>query len=95
MNFNPIGQRVLIKRKAADEKTAGGLIIPEAAKERPSEGTVRAIGTGTTTESGSLIPMSVSVGDTVLFGKWSGTEIEIDGESLLIVEESDILGIVS
>ena len=95
MNFSPLGQRVLIKRKVADEKTSGGIIIPERAKERPSEGTVKAIGNGTTADNGTLIPLAVSVGDTVLFGKWTGTEIEIDGESLLIVNESDILGIVS
>jgi chaperonin GroES len=95
MNFKPIGQRVLIKRKKADEKTSGGIIIPEVAKERPSEGIVMAVGNGAVADNGTLIPLSVSVNDTVLFGKWSGTEIEIDGESLLIVNEADILGIVS
>ena len=95
MSFQPIGQRVLIKRKDVEDTTSGGLIIPEAAKEKPSEGSVIAVGTGTTNDSGEPIPMSVSVGDTVLFGKWTGTEIQIDGESLLIVNESDVLGIVS
>ena len=95
MNFKPLGSRVLVKREEAEEITTGGLIIPDSAKERPSEGTVRAVGAGDRDTNGTLIPMSVATGDTVLFGKWSGTEIEIDGESLLIISETDILGIVS
>lgn len=95
MNFKPLGSRVLVKRKEAEDVTAGGLIIPERAKERPSEGTVRAVGDGARDDRGNIIPMSVSTGDTVLFGKWSGTEIELNGESLLIISETDILGIVS
>ena len=95
MNFKPLGSRVLIKRKETEEITSGGLIIPESAKEKPSEGVVRAVGDGDRDDRGNLIPMSVAVEDTVLFGKWSGTEIELDGESLLIVSEKDILGIVS
>jgi chaperonin GroES len=95
MKFKPLGSRVLVKRKEAEEVTSGGLIIPEVAKERPSEGVVRAVGDGDRDDRGTLIPTAVSVGDTVLFGKWSGTEIELDGESLLIITEKDILGIVS
>jgi chaperonin GroES len=95
MNFKPLGSRVLVKRKATEEVTSGGLIIPEVAKERPSEGIVRAVGDGDRDDRGNIIPMTISKGDTVLFGKWSGTEIDIDGESLLIITEKDILGIVS
>jgi chaperonin GroES len=97
MAFQPLGARVLISRKEQEEKTTGGLIIPEVAKEKPSEGTVVAVGQGTRKDSGELIPLIVQPGDTVLFGKWSGTEIQIDGSgsNLLIVNETDILGIVS
>lgn len=87
MNFKPLGDRILVKRVETEDVTAGGLIIPDAAKEKPSEGTVMAVGTDD--------DLSVEVGNTVLFGKWSGTEIELDGQSMLIVKETDILGIVS
>jgi chaperonin GroES len=87
MNFKPLGDRILVKRLETEDVTAGGLIIPDAAKEKPSEGTVMAVGTDD--------DLSVEVGNTVLFGKWSGTEIELDGQSMLIVKETDILGIVS
>lgn len=87
MNFKPLGDRILVKRLETEDVTAGGLIIPDAAKEKPSEGTVMAVGTDD--------DLSVEVGNTVLFGKWSGTEIELDGQSMLIVKETDVLGIVS
>ena len=92
MNFRPLHDRVLVRRIEADEKTAGGIIIPDTAKEKPSQGEV--MGPGGRDESGKLIPIDIKTGDTVLFGKWSGTEVKIDGEDLLIMKESDILGIV-
>lgn len=95
MNFKPLGSRVLIKRADTLEKTDGGLIIPESSKEKPSEGEVLAVGQGKYTDSGNYIPMNVSVGDKILFGKWSGTDISVDGEDALIIEESDILGIIT
>ena len=95
MTFKPLGSRVVIRRADTEEVTPGGIIIPEAAKERPSEGTVVSVGTGDRKESGELIPFDVSPGDTILFGKWSGTEISVDGEDLLIMQESDILGVIS
>ena len=94
MSFRPLHDRVLVRRIDADEKTAGGIIIPDTAKEKPQRGEVIAVGTGTRTEDGKLTPLDVKVGDEVLFGKWSGTEVKIDGEDLLIMKESDILGIV-
>ena len=94
MNFKPLHDRVLVKRIEGDEKTAGGLIIPDSAKEKPQEGEVIAVGEGARKDSGELIPMAVSAGDRILFGKWSGTEVKIDGQDLLIMKESDILGIV-
>jgi chaperonin GroES len=94
MNFRPLHDRVLVRRIEADEKTAGGIIIPDTAKEKPSQGEVIAAGPGTRDESGKLIPIDIEVGDRVLFGKWSGTEVKIDGEDLLIMKESDILGVV-
>jgi len=94
MNFKPLHDRVLVKRIEGDEKTAGGLIIPDSAKEKPQEGEVIAVGEGARKDSGELIPMAVSAGDRILFGKWSGTEVKLDGEDLLIMKESDILGIV-
>ena len=94
MNFRPLHDRVLIRRIEADEKTAGGIIIPDAAKEKPSQGEVIAVGPGGRDESGKLIPIDIKTGDRVLFGKWSGTEVKIDGEELLIMKESDILGVV-
>jgi chaperonin GroES len=94
MNFKPLHDRVLVKRIESDEKTAGGLIIPDSAKEKPQEGEIVAVGEGARKDSGELIPMAVKAGDRVLFGKWSGTEVKLEGEDLLIMKESDILGIV-
>ena len=94
MKVTPLHDRVLIKRLEEASKTAGGIIIPDTAKEKPSEGIVEAIGNGFRSEDGKIVPMSVKVGDKVLFGKWSGTEIKVDGESRLIVKESEILAIV-
>ncbi len=94
MAFKPLHDRVLVRRIESDEKTAGGLIIPDTAKEKPGEGIVIACGEGARKDSGELIPMPVKEGDRILFGKWSGTEIRLDGEDLLIMKESDILGIV-
>jgi len=95
MAFKPLHDRVLVRRVESEEKTAGGLIIPDSAKEKPSEGEVVACGAGARKDNGELIEMAVSVGDRIMFGKWSGTEITIDGEELLIMKESDILGIMS
>jgi len=94
MNFTPLHDRVLVRRIEGEAKTAGGLIIPDSAKEKPQEGEVVAVGEGARKESGELIPMAVKAGDRILFGKWSGTEVKIDGEELLIMKESDILGII-
>lgn len=95
MAFKPLHDRVLVKRVQSDEKTKGGLIIPDTAKEKPAEGEVVAVGEGARKDSGELIPMSVKPGDRILFGKWSGTEVTIDGEEMLIMKESDILGIIA
>jgi chaperonin GroES len=94
MKFRPLHDRVVVKRIDAEEKTAGGIIIPDTAKEKPSQGEVVAVGPGGRDESGKLIPIDLKVGDRVLFGKWSGTEVKIDGEELLIMKESDIMGII-
>ena len=94
MTFRPLHDRVLVRRIEAEEKTAGGIIIPDAAKEKPSEGEVIAVGEGTRDEAGNRIALDVKVGDKILFGKWSGTEVKIDGEDLIIMKESDILGIL-
>ena len=94
MNFRPLHDRVLVRRVEAEEKTAGGIIIPDTAKEKPQEGEVVAAGTGARSESGEVHPLEVKAGDRILFGKWSGTEVTLDGEELLIMKESDILGIV-
>jgi chaperonin GroES len=94
MAFTPLHDRVLVRRLEGEEKTAGGLIIPENAKDKPAEGEIVSIGEGARKDSGELIAMSVKPGDKVLFGKWSGTEVKIDGEELLIMKESDILGIM-
>ena len=94
MNIKPLHDKVLVKRVDEEEKTSGGIIIPDTAKEKPSEGIVEAVGNGFRAEDGKIIPMSVKAGDRVLFGKWSGTEIKINGESRLIIKESDILAIV-
>jgi chaperonin GroES len=94
MNFRPLHDRVLVRRVEAEQKTAGGIIIPDTAKEKPQEGEVLAVGSGTRDETGKLNPLDVQVGDRILFGKWSGTEVRLNGEDLLIMKESDILGIV-
>ena len=94
MKFRPLHDRVVVKRIDADEKTKGGIIIPDTAKEKPSEGEVIAVGPGGRDENGKLIPIDVKVGNRVLFGKWSGTEVKIDGEDLLIMKESDIMGVI-
>jgi chaperonin GroES len=94
MKFRPLHDRVVVKRIEAEEKSTGGIIIPDTAKEKPSQGEVIAVGPGGRDESGKLIPIDVKEGDRVLFGKWSGTEVKIDGQELLIVKESDIMGII-
>lgn len=94
MAFTPLHDRVLVERVESDEKTAGGLIIPDSAKEKPAEGEVVAVGAGARDDDGERIALDVKVGDRVLFGKWSGTEVTIDGEELLIMKESDIMGIM-
>ncbi len=95
MKFRPLQDRVLVKRIEAEERTKGGIIIPDTAKEKPQEGEVIAVGPGGRDESGKLIPIDVKVGDRILFGKWSGTEIKLDGEELLIIKESDVMGVVA
>jgi chaperonin GroES len=94
MKFRPLHDRVLIKRVEQEEKSKGGIIIPDTAKEKPQEGEVIAVGPGGRDEDGKVIPLDVKVGDRVLFGKWSGTEVKIEGEELLIMKESDLLGVV-
>ena len=94
MKFRPLHDRVLVRRVEQEEKTSGGIIIPDTAKEKPMEGEVIAIGPGGRDETGKLIPIDVKVGDRVLFGKWSGTEVRIDGEELLIMKESDVMGVI-
>lgn len=94
MHFRPLHDRVVVRRIEAEEKTSGGIIIPDTAKEKPQEGEVVAVGPGALDEKGKLIELSVSPGDRILFGKWSGTEVKIDGEDLLIMKESDILGVI-
>ncbi|MBM7068703.1 co-chaperone GroES [Actibacterium sp. 188UL27-1] len=94
MAFKPLHDRVLVRRVESEEKTAGGLIIPDSAKEKPAEGEVIAAGEGARKDSGELVAMSVKEGDKILFGKWSGTEVSLDGEDLLIMKESDILGVM-
>jgi chaperonin GroES len=93
--FRPLHDRVVVKRIDAEEKTKGGIIIPDTAKEKPSQGEVTAVGPGGRDESGKLIPIDIKVGDRVLFGKWSGTEVKLDGEELLIMKESDIMGVLA
>ena len=95
MSFKPLHDRVLVRRIESEATTKGGLIIPDSAKEKPQEGEVIAVGEGARKDSGELIPMSVKAGDRILFGKWSGTEIKLDGEELLIMKESDILGLLT
>ena len=94
MNFRPLHDRVLVRRIEAEEKTRGGIIIPDTAKEKPQEGEVVSVGAGTINEKGEIRPLDVKAGDRILFGKWSGTEVKLNGEDLLIMKESDILGIV-
>ena len=94
MHFRPLHDRVLVRRIDAEERTAGGIIIPDTAKEKPQEGEVIACGPGGRNEQGQLVPLDVKPGDRVLFGKWSGTEVKIDGKELLIMKESDLLGVV-
>jgi chaperonin GroES len=94
MKVRPIHDRILVRRVAEEEKTKGGIIIPDTAKEKPSQGEIVAVGPGGRDEAGKLIPIDLKVGDTVLFGKWSGTEVKIDGQDLLIMKESDIMGVI-
>ena len=95
MNFQPLHDRVVVRRIDSEEKTAGGIIIPDTAKEKPSEGEIIAVGEGLRDDDGKRIALDVKVGDRVLFGKWSGTEVKIDGEDLLIMKESDIMGVIT
>tara|TARA_B100000029_G_C17482775_1_gene926128 strand:+ start:807 stop:1112 length:306 start_codon:yes stop_codon:yes gene_type:complete len=95
MRFKPLHDRVLVKRVQSDEKTAGGIIIPDTAQEKPMEGEVLEVGSGSRDESGKLIPLDVKKGDKILFGKWSGTEVKMSGDEYLIMKESDIMGIVT
>ena len=94
MRFRPLHDRVVVRRVDSDQKTAGGIIIPDTAKEKPSEGEIVAVGPGARDENGKLVALDVKVGDRVLFGKWSGTEVKIDGEELLIMKETDIMGVL-
>jgi chaperonin GroES len=94
MTFRPLHDRILVRRIEAEEKTAGGIIIPDTAKEKPMEGEVIATGPGARDEAGKLVPLDVKAGDRILFGKWSGTEIKLDGEDLLIMKESDVMGVI-
>ena len=94
MKFRPLHDRVVVRRLEGEEKTKGGIIIPDTAKEKPQEGEIIAVGSGARDESGKLIPLDVKAGDRILFGKWSGTEVKIDGEDLLIMKESDIMGVI-
>ena len=94
MAFRPLGDRVLVRRVEEEQKTKGGIIIPDSAKEKPQEGEVLAVGPGARDDSGKLQPLDVAVGDRILFGKWSGSEIKLEGEDLLIMKESDILGVL-
>ena len=94
MKFRPLHDRVVVKRIEAEEKTAGGIIIPDTAKEKPQQGEIVSVGPGGRDETGKLIPIDVKPGDRVLFGKWSGTEVKLDGEDLMIMKESDIMGVV-
>ena len=95
MSFRPLHDRVVVRRLTAEEKTAGGIIIPDTAKEKPMEGEVIAAGPGARNEAGALVPLDVKAGDRILFGKWSGTEVKVGGEDLLIMKESDIMGIIT
>jgi chaperonin GroES len=94
MKFRPLHDRVVVRRIEGEEKTKGGIIIPDTAKEKPQEGEIIAVGPGARDESGKLVPLDVKAGDRILFGKWSGTEVKIDGEELLIMKESDVMGVI-
>ena len=94
-NFRPLHDRVVVRRVESEAKTKGGIIIPDTAKEKPQEGEIIAVGSGARDEAGKLVPLDVKAGDRVLFGKWSGTEVKIDGDDLLIMKESDIMGVIS
>jgi len=95
MEFRPLHDRVLVRRVEQEEKTAGGIIIPDTAQEKPSEGEIVAIGSGARRDDGTIVPLDVQAGDRVLFGKWSGTEVKVNGEDLLIMKESDLLGVIA
>ena len=95
MKFRPLGDRVVVRRVREDQKTPGGIIIPDTAQEKPQEGEIIAVGPGGRDEAGKLIPLDVKSGDRVLFGKWGGTEVKLDGEELLIMKESDIMGVIA
>ena len=95
MTFRPLHDRVVVKRLEGEEKTKGGIIIPDSAKEKPQEGKIVAVGPGARDEAGKLVPIDLKVGDNILFDKWSGSEVKVDGEDLLIMKESDIMGVVS
>ena len=95
MGFRPLHDRVLVRRVDAEEKTTGGIIIPDTAKEKPQEGEVVAVGTGARADDGTITPLDVKAGDKILFGKWSGTEVKLEGEDLIIMKESDVLGVLS
>ena len=94
MKFRPLHDRVVVRRIESEDKTAGGIIIPDTAKEKPQEGEIIAVGPGARDEAGKLVPLDVKAGDRILFGKWSGTEVKIDGEDLLIMKESDVMGVI-
>jgi len=94
MKFRPLHDRIVVKRIDAEEKTKGGIIIPDTAKEKPQEGEVLAVGPGARDEAGKLVPLDLKVGDRILFGKWSGNDIKLDGEELLIMKESDVMGVI-
>jgi chaperonin GroES len=94
MKFRPLHDRVVVRRVESEERTKGGIIIPDTAKEKPQEGEIIAVGPGARDEAGKLVPLDVKVGDRILFGKWSGTEVKIDGEELLIMKESDVMGVI-
>ena len=94
MKFRPLHDRVVVRRIESDERTAGGIIIPDTAKEKPQEGEIIAVGPGARDEKGKLVPLDLKTGDRILFGKWSGTEIKLDGEELLIMKESDVMGVI-
>ena len=95
MGFKPLHDRVAVRRLGEEDKTAGGIIIPDTAQEKPSEGKIVSVGPGTRDKDGNLVPLELKVGDNILFGKWSGTEARIDGEELLIMQESDVMGIIN